>query len=266
MVNNKFRILITFGVGYRGRRWEVCNKYVLSLVLFYSLYLVNIFNTGRTSFKTLEPKACWVTVKDSVFHLPPLILLSLWRFELDKPIKLMIPLILFLEGQKVTLFSLLSSPPVPHWYSEKPSFSLKSFQFYNILILTPPFQGLPELVFLEREKQKERERPFIISAAWGGAWFYFTQSFSSHRRHHSKERKKKQFCYEASCCLVLGTSGRYLPTTLRGCQMCWAFRSMPRTEQLLQWQYSSFFLEHFTSGLMGLDSMPFLEDFIDTTA
>lgn len=156
MVNNKFRILITFGVGYRGRRWEVCNKYVLSLVLFYSLYLVNVFNTGRTSFKTSEPKACWVTVKDSVFHLPPLILLSLWRFELDKPIKLMIPLILFLEGQKVTLFSLLSSPPVPHWYSEKPSFSLKSFQFYNIFILTPPFQGLPELVFLEREKQKER--------------------------------------------------------------------------------------------------------------
>lgn len=115
----------------------------------------------------------------------------------------------------------------------------------------------PQPVFLEREKQQERG---LLSSLHLEVEFGST----SLRWHHSKELKKG-LCYGASRCLVLGTSGCCLPTRLRGCQMWWVFRSMPRAEQLLQWQCTNFSLEHFTNGFMGSDSMPLLEDFIDTT-
>lgn len=123
----------------------------------------------------------------------------------------------------------------------------------------------PQPGFLGREKQEERREGLLPSLHLGvelGSPSHYASLFSE--GNHSKELQKR-LCCRAVCGLVLGTSDRCLPTMLRGCQICWAFRSMPRTEQLLQWQCNSFPLEHFTNGLMGLDSMAFLEDFRDTT-
>lgn len=64
----------------------------------------------------------------------------------------------------------------------------------------------------------------IISVPWGGVLFYFTL-FSFSPVASSQRVKEEGALLWASCCLHI---------MLRGCQICWAFRSKPGAEQLLQ--------------------------------
>lgn len=116
----------------------------------------------------------------------------------------------------------------------------------------------PQAVFLDRGERKALNN--LCTLGWSLVLLHI-EIFLSQMASFQGVKEEG-----ANCCLVLGTSGCCLPTILRGCQICWAFRSMPRAEQLLQWQCNNFPLERFTNRLMGLDSMPFLEDFIHTTA
>lgn len=137
------------------------------------------------------------------------------------------------EGKAVTLSA---SPPLlcacPSQILREAFLHPKSFWSYNIFILS--LQVSPQPGFLGREKQEERREGLLPSLHLGvefGSPSHYASLFSE--GNHSKALQKR-LCCRAVCGLVLGTSDRCLPTMLRGCQICWAFRSMPRTEQLLQ--------------------------------
>lgn len=61
MVNNKFRIVITFGVGCRRERWDMYIQHVLGFILFRFILhtFLHVLNAGIMLFKTLEPLELW---------------------------------------------------------------------------------------------------------------------------------------------------------------------------------------------------------------
>lgn len=186
-VVNKFRIVFSLGVGCRGRSWEVYIPYILNFVLFcltlsvlcmsyvlewYHLRLWSLWSSWNLENMELPS---WAPIQPA--SLNSTVPLVTWVGQTK--INLLIFLTLVLEDQSnhPNILSLLSFPLALHRHSEKPSFSQKPFQSWNIFVL--PFQGSPQPVFLEREKQEKREDLcHLCTLGWSLVLHHIKFSFS----------------------------------------------------------------------------------------
>lgn len=114
MVNNKFRIVITFGVECRGKSWEISIQHVSTQFCCILYTFLCVLNSGITLFKTLEAlehKAYGIIHYGSWF----------WSAPLDSPFPLLtwvgqtgrnlqVLLTLFLEEQSSHPVCFPSSP------------------------------------------------------------------------------------------------------------------------------------------------------------
>lgn len=165
-------------------------QHVLSFISFrfvlFFIPFLHVLNAGVVLFKTLEPLELWeqkayiviimnfafiMTCHNASFISPfPFVT---WVGQIE--INLLIPLTLFPKVSNSHSVYFLSSPLIPQRYTEKFSFSHKSFHYWDIFILH--LQGPPQPVFLEGKSKRRGKRASIISSPCGGVWFTAHEAF-----------------------------------------------------------------------------------------